>query len=71
MQIITCTCGVQIMILPDVARMGYAIDFHVSHGHKDSHMSEKGRIRDHLISQLLDAVGMKDCPWEVKRFDQL
>ncbi len=71
MKIITCTCGIQIMVLPDVARMGYAIDYHVRHGHKDCRIDEKGRIRDSLISQVLDAVGMKECPWEIKRFDNI
>ena len=66
---IKCVCGAEILILPDVERMGYAIDFHVRHRHMDSTMQERGRIRDDLTKQVLDAVGVGDCPWEVKRFD--
>ena len=50
---LTCECGYEILILPDLKAMNEAIKKHVSeHKNKGAKAAEANRIEDELIAQL-------------------
>ena len=49
MQLITCTCGSKILVIPDVAAMARAVKNHLS---KDKNANEQ-----YLIGQILQVAG--------------
>ena len=61
MPVITCVCGYEILILPDLKIMGQVIEKHVlEHKNKGATDSEADEIELELIAQLLDKVSESD-----------
>jgi hypothetical protein len=59
--IITCACGYEILILPDVKIMSQAIEKHVlEHKNKGATDSEADKIEFELIAQLFKKVAKSD-----------
>jgi hypothetical protein len=55
LSVITCECGYQILLVPDVQAMSQAIERHVlEHKNKGANEAEASRIEDALISQVFD-----------------
>jgi len=59
--VITCVCGYEILILPDVKIMSQAIEKHVlEHKNKGATDSEADKIELELIAQLFKKVAKSD-----------
>ena len=55
LRVITCECGYKILLVPDLAAMGQAIERHVlEHKNKGADEAQARRIEDALIAQVLD-----------------
>jgi len=57
---ITCTCGAEILLIPDVQMMNEAIERHVEEHKSNLPPKERSdyeqKIRDYLISQIFEKV---------------
>jgi len=61
LSVITCVCGYEILILPDVKIMSQAIEKHVlEHKNKGATDSEADKIEFELIAQLFKKVAKSD-----------
>jgi|WetSurMetagenome_2_1015567.scaffolds.fasta_scaffold373743_2 hypothetical protein len=54
--VIECTCGAEILLVPDVKAMAEAVEHHVSEHQKNHGLSneEAESVRDHLIVQTFE-----------------
>jgi len=61
LQVITCVCGYEIFILPNVKIMSQAIEKHVlEHKNKGATDSEVDKIEFELIAQLFEKIADKN-----------
>lgn len=62
MPVITCACGIEILILPNVKIMNQAIENHVlEHKNKGATDSEANKIENELIAQLFTKFAESDA----------
>jgi hypothetical protein len=59
---ITCKCGVQILLVPDVKEMNLALEAHISEHKKNATLSdlEAEAILDYLIAQVFGKIGQEN-----------
>lgn len=60
--VVKCSCGAEILLVPDVAAMGAAIENHVVEHQKKYGLSKEqaDSIRDYLIIQTFEAAAVAD-----------
>jgi hypothetical protein len=62
---IKCECGLEILLIPDLAEMGRAIEFHANEHQKKTQTAKEGkeifnRIQDLLLKQVLKKAALQD-----------
>ena len=62
---IKCECGLEILLIPDLAEMGRAIELHANEHQKKAQTAKEGkeifnRIQDLLLKQVLEKAALQD-----------